>query len=76
MFSGGAFVEDNNVILSYWMLWGAKGVGLAKNIDNDFEKWEWKSILWTVFNNSQMVSSSLKTGIMIVRTFIKIPLSI
>ena len=40
VFSGGAFVDKNNVILSYWMLWGAKGVGLAKNIDNDFEKWE------------------------------------
>mgnify|MGYP001276029275 FL=1 len=40
VFSGGAFVNDNNVILSYWMLWGAKGIGLAKNIDKNFDRWE------------------------------------
>jgi beta-fructofuranosidase len=30
-FSGGAFVdEDGTAYLSYWMLWGAKGIGLAR----------------------------------------------
>ena len=40
-FSGGAFVDDNGaVVLSYWMLWGDKGIGLAQNTDNSFNKWE------------------------------------
>lgn len=40
-FSGGAFVdEDGTVILSYWMLWGDKGIGLAKSIDNNFNYWK------------------------------------
>ena len=40
-FSGGAFVdEDGTAYLSYWMLWGAKGIGLAKNTDTDFEHWQ------------------------------------
>jgi beta-fructofuranosidase len=40
-FSGGAFVEDDgSAILSYWMLWGAKGIGLAKSIDEDFNVWK------------------------------------
>jgi len=41
VFSGGAFVDDDGTaILSYWMLWGAKGIGLAKNVDDSFDKWE------------------------------------
>jgi beta-fructofuranosidase len=37
-FSGGAFVDDDGAAyLSYWMLWGAKGIGLAKSLD--FDSW-------------------------------------
>ncbi len=40
-FSGGAFVDDDGTAyLSYWMLWGAKGIGLAKSLDPDYEHWE------------------------------------
>lgn len=39
-FSGGAFVDDDGTAyLSYWMLWGAKGIGLAKSTDPDFDAW-------------------------------------
>ena len=39
-FSGGAFVDDDgSAYLSYWMLWGAKGIGLAKNNDPNFDSW-------------------------------------
>ncbi len=39
-FSGGAFVDDDgSAILSYWMLWGDKGIGLAKSTDAGFNKW-------------------------------------
>jgi beta-fructofuranosidase len=41
VFSGGAFVDDDGTaLLSYWMLWGAKGIGLAKSTDDQFENWE------------------------------------
>ena len=37
VFSGGAFMDDDGTsVLSYWMLCGAKGIGLAKSVDNDF----------------------------------------
>lgn len=40
-FSGGAFVDDDgSAVLSYWMLWGAKGIGLAKSVDGDFNRWK------------------------------------
>jgi beta-fructofuranosidase len=40
-FSGGGFVDDDGfAILSYWMLWGDKGIGLAKSTDNNFDIWE------------------------------------
>lgn len=39
-FSGGAFVDDDgSAVLSYWMLWGNKGIGLAKSTDTDFNNW-------------------------------------
>ena len=39
-FSGGAFVDDDGTgYLSYWMLWGAKGIGLAKSLNPDFDSW-------------------------------------
>ncbi|PHX73890.1 MAG: hypothetical protein CK547_06080 [Chitinophagaceae bacterium] len=40
-FSGGAFVDDDSsVVLSYWMLWGARGIGLAKSSDAEFNSWK------------------------------------
>lgn len=39
-FSGGAFVdEDGSAYLSYWMLWGAKGIGLARSGGPEFDVW-------------------------------------
>jgi beta-fructofuranosidase len=39
-FSGGAFVDDDGAAyLSYWMLWGAKGIGLARGTGPFFEDW-------------------------------------
>ncbi len=39
-FSGGAFVDtDGSAYLSYWMLWGAKGIGLAKSDNSTFDRW-------------------------------------
>ncbi len=39
-FSGGAFVDDDGTAyLSYWMLWGAKGIGLARSRGPDFDSW-------------------------------------
>ncbi|MEW4565906.1 GH32 C-terminal domain-containing protein [Bremerella sp. JC770] len=40
-FSGGGFVdEDGTAYLSYWMLWGAKGIGLARSNDRHFDYWK------------------------------------
>lgn len=40
VFSGGAFVDDDgSAYLSYWMLWGAKGIGLARSPGPDFDFW-------------------------------------
>ncbi|MSR81373.1 MAG: glycoside hydrolase family 32 protein [Candidatus Latescibacteria bacterium] len=39
-FSGGAFVdEDGTATLSYWMLWGDKGIGLAQSPGPAYETW-------------------------------------
>lgn len=39
-FSGGAFVDDDGrAYLSYWMLWGALGIGLVESADSDYETW-------------------------------------
>jgi beta-fructofuranosidase len=39
-FSGGAFVDDDGAAyLSYWMLWGAKGIGIARSQGPDYESW-------------------------------------
>ena len=41
VFSGGAFVDDDgSAYLSYWMLWGAKGIGLARSRGPAFDSWE------------------------------------
>jgi beta-fructofuranosidase len=51
-FSGGAFVDDDgSAVLSYWMLWGDKGIGLAKNSDADFNVWE-------KFKNNPVIKST------------------
>ena len=40
-FSGGAFVDDDGTAyLSYWMLWGERGLGLVRSTDARYEKWE------------------------------------
>ncbi len=39
-FSGGGFLDDDGTAyLSYWMLWGALGIGMAKSNDPDYEHW-------------------------------------
>lgn len=39
-FSGGAFVDDDGTAyLSYWMLWGARGIGLAESRGPSFDAW-------------------------------------
>ncbi len=39
-FSGGAFVdEDGSAWLSYWMLWGARGIGLARSSGPPYDVW-------------------------------------
>jgi len=51
-FSGGAFVdEDGTAILSYWMLWGARGIGLARSTGPEFES-------WTKFDANPVVAST------------------
>ena len=38
--AAGAFVDDDGTAyLSYWMLWGAKGIGLAKSTGPNFDTW-------------------------------------
>lgn len=40
-FSGGGFVDDDGTAyLSYWMLWGARGLGIARSMDETFDAWE------------------------------------
>lgn len=40
-FSGGGFVDDDGTAyLSYWMLWGDKGIGIAKSRDRHYDRWQ------------------------------------
>ena len=40
-FSGGGFVDDDGTAyLSYWMLWGAKGIGITKSDDGHYSHWQ------------------------------------
>ena len=40
-FSGGGFVDDDGTAyLSYWMLWGDKGIGIAKSADRHYDRWQ------------------------------------
>lgn len=51
-FSGGAFVDDDgNAYLTYWMLWGARGIGMARSNDQAYER-------WTKFNNNPVIRST------------------
>lgn len=39
-FSGGAFVDDDGTAyLTYWMLWGERGIGMASSSDRDYQRW-------------------------------------
>lgn len=39
-FSGGAFVdEDGAAYLTYWMLWGARGIGIARSDGPPYDHW-------------------------------------
>jgi beta-fructofuranosidase len=51
-FSGGAFVDDDgSAYLSYWMLWGARGIGLAKSDGPNFD-------VWTKFEANPVIKST------------------
>ena len=51
-FSGGGFVdEDGSAVLSFWMLWGDKGIGLARSTDADFDHWQ-------KFDNNPVIKST------------------
>jgi len=40
-FSGGGFVDDDGTAyLSYWMLWGDRGIGIAKSSDRHYDRWQ------------------------------------
>jgi len=40
-FSGGGFLDDDGAAyLTYWMLWGDKGIGVARSADREFDRWE------------------------------------
>ncbi len=51
-FSGGAFVDnDGKAVLSYWGLWGARGICLAQNTDEQFNT-------WAKFKNNPVIQST------------------
>ncbi len=51
-FSGGAFVdEDGAAYLTYWMLWGAKGIGMARSAGPPYE-------VWTKFPENPVIRST------------------
>lgn len=40
-FSGGGFVDDDGAAyLTYWMLWGDKGIGIARSNDRSYDAWQ------------------------------------
>lgn len=40
-FSGGGFVDDDGkAYLSFWMLWGDKGIGIAESSGPDYSHWQ------------------------------------
>ncbi len=39
-FSGGGFVDDDGIAyISYWMIFGSRGIGLATSHDRTFDRW-------------------------------------
>jgi beta-fructofuranosidase len=70
VFSGGAFVDDDgSAILSYWMLWSARGIGLAKSNDLNFNKWEKfetnpviKSTEWGITEKKDQLGNLVRYG--------------
>ena len=51
-FSGGAFVTpEGKAYLTYWELWGAKGIGMAESMDENFD-------LWTKFGENPVIGST------------------
>jgi len=40
-FSGGGFLDDDGTAyLTYWMLWGDKGIGIARSRDRHYDRWQ------------------------------------
>jgi beta-fructofuranosidase len=40
-FSGGGFVDDDGTAyLSYWMLWGDRGIGIARSSGRHYDRWQ------------------------------------
>lgn len=70
VYSGGGFVDDDGTaILSYWMLWGAKGIGLAKSRDkyfDDFQKLDCnpviKSTEWGITEMKDKSGKEIRVG--------------
>lgn len=59
-FSGGAFVDDDgSAVISYWMLWGSRGIGLAKSSDPAFNTWK-KSISNPIIKSTDWGITSMK----------------
>ena len=51
-FSGGAYVSpQGKAYLTYWELWGARGIGMAESTDENFDK-------WTKFNENPVIRST------------------
>ena len=69
-FSGGGFVDDNgSAYLTYWMLWGDKGIGIARSSDRDYERWQKldanpviKSTEWGITETSDSAGNPLIYG--------------
>ena len=54
-YSGGGFVDDDGTAyLTYWMLWGARGIGMAKSLDARYDRCakETRARSWTGFRSS------------------------
>ena len=62
-FSGGAFVDDDgSAVLSYWMLWGSRGIGVAKSVDDNFNVWK-KSESNPIIKSSEWGITDLKDSL-------------
>ncbi len=62
-FSGGAYVDNSGIAyLTYWMLWGAKGIGIAKSIDPGFNSWHKFSENPVIHSTEWGITSLKSTG--------------